>query len=169
MTFEEFKNELKNKRNYFYQYPFPVVTYFHWTAGTYTATFDDYHFCILGNGKIINTRPLDEVPKATWKRNTGSIAISLCCCYNATPNDLGNYPPTNEQIETSIKMIKAISEIFEIPIDKEHFMTHGEAADIDGYGLYSGDSDCRWDMHILENGQEIGQGGEKLRQLARNL
>lgn len=167
MTFEEFKTELKNKRNFFYQFPWEVCTYFHWTAGSYTSTFNEYHFCILGDGRIVYTRPLDETPQATWKRNTGNIAISLCCCYNATPDDLGDYPPTDAQIETSVKMIKAISEIFAVPIDYNHFMTHGEAADEDGYGLYSGDPDCRWDMHILKNGDEIGTGGEKLRQMAR--
>ena len=46
-------------------------------------------------------------------------------------------------------------------------MTHGEAADEDGYGLYSGDSDCRWDLQILHTGDEYGTGGDIIREKAQ--
>lgn len=163
MTIEEFKQELKNRRSYFYQFPWPATTYGHWSAGRYFTTFNDYHFNVDGDGEIIYTRPLDEVPRATWHRNTGSIAIALCCCYNAHPNDLGEYPPTATQIETLAKMFAVIAEVFDNPIDREHFMTHGEAANDDGYGLYSGEPDCRWDLEQLCDQDEIGTGGKLLR------
>lgn len=167
MNMSEFKQELKDNRDYFYQFPYPVVTYYHWTAGRYFTTFNDYHYCIDGDGEIINTRPITEVPEATWHRNTGSIAIALCACYAGKPDDLGDYPPTDAQIEILSKMTAAIAEVFENPIDAEHFMTHGEAADIDGYGLYSGDSDCRWDLQILHDGDEYGTGGDIIREKAQ--
>lgn len=167
MNISEFKKELIDNRDYFYQFPQPVITYYHWTAGRYFATFDDYHYCIDGDGEIINTRTITEVPEATWHRNTGSIAIALCACYDARPNDLGDYPPTDEQIEILAQMTAAVAEVFDIPIDTEHFMTHGEAADIDGYGLYSGDSDCRWDLQILHDGDEYGTGGDIIREKAQ--
>lgn len=163
MDIKEFRKVLQDGRPYFYQFPWPVVTYLHWTAGRYFTTFREYHFCIDGDGEIIYTRPLDVTPVATWKRNTGSIAIALCCCYNGAPDNLGEYPPTTRQIEICAEMMAAISDVFGVPIDAAHFMTHGEAADIDGYGLYSGDSDCRWDLHILEDGQVWGTGGDILR------
>lgn len=163
MNITQFKEEIAEKRPYFYQFDFPVVTYLHWTAGGHYTTFHDYHYCIDGDGDIISTRPLDETPRATWRRNTGSIAISLCCCLNAEPHNLGDYPPTEAQIETTAQMLAVISDAFQIPIDKDHFMTHGEAADIDGYGLYDNDPDCRWDLHILKNGDEWGSGGDILR------
>ena len=168
MGIEEFREELRAKRDYFYQFPWPVRGYLHWTAGRHYTTFEDYHFCVDGDGAIIYTRPLDEVPTATWHRNTGSIAIALCACYNATPDNLGDYPPTDAQIDTLEQMMAAIADVFEIPIDADHFMTHGEAADIDGYGLYSGESDCRWDLQILRDGDEYGTGGDELREGAQN-
>lgn len=167
MNIIEFKQELTANRDYFYQFPFPMRTYYHWTAGRYFTTFDDYHYCINGDGEIINTRPITEVPEATWHRNTGSIAIALCACYAGKPDDLGDYPPTDAQIETLSQMTAAIAEVFENPIDAEHFMTHGEAADIDGYGLYSGERDCRWDLQILHNGDEYGTGGDIIREKAQ--
>lgn len=167
MNISEFKQELIDNRDYFYQFPFPVIAYYHWTAGGYFTTFNDYHYCIDGDGEIINTRPITEVPEATWHRNTGSIAIALCACYAGKPDDLGDYPPTDAQIEILSKMTAAIAEVFENPIDAEHFMTHGEAADIDGYGLYSGDSDCRWDLQILHDGDEYGTGGDIIREKAQ--
>jgi len=81
MTIAEFRQELIDKRSYFYQFPWPATTYGHWSAGRYFTTFNDYHFNVDGDGEIIYTRPLDEVPRATYHRNTGSIAIALCCCY----------------------------------------------------------------------------------------
>lgn len=163
MNIAIFKNELQSKRDYFYQFNWPVRTYLHWTAGQYFTSFNDYHFNIDGDGEIIYTRPIDNVPRATYRRNTGSIAITMCCCYDGTPDDLGDYPPTDAQIEAMARMMSVIAEVFEIPIDGEHFMTHGEAADIDGYGLYSGDPDCRWDLQILSNGDDWGSGGDTLR------
>ena len=163
MNTKQCEEELREYRAYFYQFDFPVVVYLHWTAGKYFTTFHEYHYCIDGDGEIISTKPLNKVPSATWNRNTGSIAISLCCCYDATTADLGDYPPTDAQIESAAQLMAAISDVFDIPIDSDHFMTHGEVADIDGYGIHDSDPDMRWDLHILHTGDEWGSGGDILR------
>ncbi len=54
MTIAEFKQELIDKRDYFYQFPWPATTYGHWTAGRYFTTFRDYHFNVDGDGLIAN-------------------------------------------------------------------------------------------------------------------
>lgn len=168
MTLEEARAALQEARPSFYQYPFPVKVYIHWTAGHYGQAYDDYHFCIDHDGSIENTRALTEVPTATYHRNTGSIAIALCCCAGATAYkgdpyevDLGEEPPTDAQIETCSQIMAAISDVFDIPVDVDHFMTHAEAANFDGYGP---DTTCeRWDLAVLHDGDEWMSGGDILR------
>ncbi len=167
MDMETIKDILRKARPSFYQYPNPVKTYWHWTAGGHYAIFGDYHFCICGNGEIVNTKPLEEIPAATWQRNTGSIAIALCCCEGAEAyrdpwrTDLGDAPPTDAQIESLAMLSAAIADVFEIPIDDSHFMTHAEAADIDGYGPAT---TCeRWDLAVLHEGDDWMSGGDILR------
>lgn len=132
--------------------------YLHWTAGHYEQVFDDYHICIEGDGTMCLMADLDETLNHTWRRNTGSIGIALCCCVGATTDDLGNEPPTNEQIEAMAKAVAAIADGLDIPIDIEHVMTHGEAADSeDGDESCYGADDCygplngceRWDLQFL--------------------
>lgn len=154
--------DLKKELIAYKSFDFSVV-YLHWTASRYKTLFDEYHFCIDGDGSVISTLPLNNIPQATWKRNSGSIALALCCCYNAVPDDLGAYPPTDSQIESMAQLMAEISNAFDIPIDNNHFMTHGEVADIDGYGIHDTDPDCRWDLHILHTGDVWASGGEILR------
>ena len=131
--------------------------YLHWTAGHYEQTFEDYHVCIEGDGTMYLMADLDETLNHTWRRNTGSIGIALCCCVGATTDDLGDEPPTNEQIEAMAKAVAAIADGLGIPIDIEHVMTHGEAADSEDGLLTYDESDCygpkcdceRWDLEYL--------------------
>lgn len=168
MTLDDFKEVLKEARPSFYQYPQPVRVYFHWTAGHYYTSFPEYHICIDADGEIIESLPLTEIPSATWHRNTGSIAIALCCCAGATAYkgdpyevDLGEEPPTDAQIETLAMLSAAIADVFDIPVDVDHFMTHAEAANFDGYGP---DTTCeRWDLAVLHDGDEWMSGGNILR------
>ena len=178
MTIDEARKLLTDVRPYFYRYAEPVKVYLHWTAGDYETTYDDYHFCVAGNGQIVNTRSLKEIPSATWKRNTGSIAIALCCCqgaiaYSGEPNyaDLGHFPPTEAQTETLARLMAVIADVFEIPINVFHFLTHGEAADNrDGeycHEPYGQDTTCeRWDLAVLDESTTWGQGGNILRGMA---
>lgn len=138
--------------------------YLHWTAGGYKSTFGDYHINILDNGTIkVSTNDFSEVLSHTYKRNTGSIGITLCCAYNANTRDLGPYPPTAKQIEVMSQIICVIADAWDLTIDKYRVMTHGEAADNEdgldpGYSDYTGysqntygpRSNCeRWDLEFL--------------------
>ena len=61
-----------------------VKLYCHWTAGRYFQLFTDYHILITGDGKVfVSTNDLSETLNATYMRNTGSIAIALCCALDA--------------------------------------------------------------------------------------
>ena len=73
----------------------------------------------------------EEVLSATYHRNTGSVAIALCCCADAVAYadgtyDLGEYPPTTQQIESMAQCVATLCTGFDIPIDIEHVMTHAE-------------------------------------------
>jgi len=131
--------------------------YMHWTAGKYDTLFDDYHVCITGDGSIYITGALDEPLAHTWRRNTGSIGITLCAAYNATTDDLGDYAPTAAQIESMAQAVCAVADGLWLTINSNYVLTHGEAADsIDG--IYTWDeNDCygpqhtveRWDLQFL--------------------
>lgn len=136
-----------------------VKIYLHWTAGPYYQTFNDYHYCITGDGNIVRTHGFDTEVAATWKRNSGSVAVSLCCAYNANEYTLGDYPPTQDQIESLAEFVAEVCTELEIPIDKEHVLTHGEAANNeDGLSTHFpyawwndayGDGDTRGDLEYL--------------------
>ena len=163
VTLEELKGMVENAREAIWEQAKsqgrnPKV-YLHWSAGRYDSVFDDYHINITGAGKIfVTTNDLSEIKSHTWRRNTGSIGISLCCAYNATSNDLGEYAPTDIQIETIAKVIDVVATGLWLTINKEHVLTHGEAADNedgiwchDPYGPKNG---CeRWDLEFLETSE----------------
>ena len=163
VTLEELKGMVENARETIWEQAksqgrTPKV-YLHWSAGRYDSVFDDYHINITGAGKIfVTTNNLSEIKSHTWRRNTGSIGISLCCAYNATTNDLGEYAPTDIQIETIAKVIDVVATGLWLTINKEHVLTHGEAADNedgiwchDPYGPKNG---CeRWDLEFLETSE----------------
>ena len=163
VTLEDLKGMVENAREAIWEQAKsqgrnPKV-YLHWSAGRYDSVFDDYHINITGAGKIfVTTNDLSEIKSHTWRRNTGSIGISLCCAYDATTNDLGEYAPTNIQIETIAKVIDVVATGLWLTINKEHVLTHGEAADNedgiwchDPYGPKNG---CeRWDLEFLETAE----------------
>ena len=163
VTLEELKGMVENARETIWEQAKsqgrnPKV-YLHWSAGRYDSVFDDYHINITGAGKIfVTTNDLSEIKSHTWRRNTGSIGISLCCAYNATSNDLGEYAPTNIQIETIAKVIDIVATGLWLTINKEHVLTHGEAADNeDGiwcHEPYGPKNGCeRWDLEFLETAE----------------
>ena len=163
VTLEDLKGMVENAREAIWEQAKsqgrnPKV-YLHWSAGRYDSVFDDYHINITGAGKIfVTTNDLSEIKSHTWRRNTGSIGISLCCAYNATTNDLGEYAPTNIQIETIAKVIDVVATGLWLTINKEHVLTHGEAADNeDGiwcHEPYGPKNGCeRWDLEFLETAE----------------
>ena len=129
--------------------------YLHWTAGHYGQMYtNEYHIGIDEDGSIYNEYPLDEVLSHTWKRNTGSIGISLACAVGATTNDLGEEPPTPAQIEAMAQVIWIIADALWLTIDKKHVLTHGECADNEAgdyiHEAYGPRSTVeRWDLEFL--------------------
>ena len=156
VTLEELKTMTINARGYIDK------IYLHWTAGHYGQFFDDYHINIDADGSIyVSTDDLTERKAHTWRRNSRSIGIALACCAFATTNDLGDEPPTDEQIESIAQVIAVLCKHLQIPIDYDHVMTHAEAADEDGYGYKT---TCeRWDLLFLRNGEPMFSGGDILR------
>lgn len=147
-----------------------VKLYIHWTVSRYDQTFDDYHVNITGDGRVfVSTDNLAEVKSATYMRNTGSIAITLCCALGAEgPNDLGPYPPTESQINAAAQVICVLADALDLTIDIDRVMTHAEAADnLDGLNThedYGPNSTCeKWDLWVLREGEEPGTGGNQLR------
>ena len=126
----------------------------HWSAGHYGQFFDDYHIQIDEDGGIyLSTPDLSEVLAHTWHLNTGTVGISLCCCAFATTEDLGDEPPTSEQIEVMAQVIATLCADLWLTIDKCVF-THGEIGDNTDYyedwELYGPHNDCeRWDLQFL--------------------
>lgn len=58
--------------------------YLHWTAGTYDQVFDDYHINIGEQGELYLTcNMLREYKSHTWRRNSRSIGVTLCCAKDA--------------------------------------------------------------------------------------
>ena len=129
--------------------------YLHWTAGHYYQKFDDYHVNIDKDGRIfVSTDDLSEVLAHTWRRNSGSVGITLDCCAGATSEDLGDEPPTAKQIEAMAQCIQVVADALWLTIDMKHVMTHGEAADnVDGLNAhedYGPQSTVeRWDLQFL--------------------
>lgn len=147
-----------------------VKLYIHWTGGRYNQTFSDYHINITGEGRcFISTENFAEVKNATYMRNTGSIAITLCCALDATgPDNLGPYPPTEAQINAVSQVVCVLADALDLTIDADRVMTHAEAADnIDGlytHDNYGPDSTCeRWDLWVLREGEGPGTGGQQIR------
>lgn len=147
-----------------------VKLYMHWTAGGYDQTFDDYHVNITGDGRVlVSTNNLSDVKAATYMRNTGSIAIALCCALDATGTDnLGPCPPTDAQLNAIAQVVCVLADALDLTIDLQRVMTHAEAADNkDGlycHDPYGPDSTVeRWDLLVVHEGDARWSGGDVLR------
>ncbi len=148
--------------------------YAHWTAGRYDQFFDDYHLSVNGKGEIRSAITyLTDYRPATYRRNSRSVSIALECALGAnSETNLGEYPPTDVQIEVMAQIIATLCKELELPIDTQHVMTHAEAADNkDGrwpHAPYGPDSTCeRWDLLVLKEGAPRWSGGEIIRGKAR--
>lgn len=141
-----------------------VKLYLHWTAGDYYTNYRDYNISINAEGGLyLSDDDLSDVLDHTYYRNSGAIGITMNCAAHATPEDLGSYPPTKKQIDGMAKVICVLADALDLTIDKQHVLTHGEAADNeDGLDLYYGDytgyenntygpksNVDRWDLEFL--------------------
>lgn len=159
VTLEEIKGMAEDCRESIWEqaraYGREPKIYLHWTAGHYGQYYlNDYHIAIDYDGSIYVEHDLDEVLAHTYRRNTGAVGITLACCVGATSNDLGSEPPTAAQIEVMAQVIATVADGLWLTIDKNHVLTHGEAADNED-GIYPHDpygpkSTCeRWDLEYL--------------------
>lgn len=109
-----------------------VKLYLHWTAGRYGQFWDDYHIQIDADGALYmpKTASLSTLLAATYRRNSGSVAIALLGCYGAaTDGELGANPPTAAQIESMARAVAVLADALDLTIDAARMLTHGEAAD----------------------------------------
>ena len=159
VTLEELKDMAENCRESIWEqaraYGREPKIYLHWTAGHYGQYYlNDYHIAIDYDGSIYVEHDLDEVLVHTYHRNSGAVGITLACCVGATSDDLGSELPTAAQIEVMAQVITVIADGLWLTIDKDHVLTHGEAADNED-GIYPHDpygpkSTCeRWDLEYL--------------------
>lgn len=74
MTIAEFRQELIDKRDYFYQFPWPATTYGHWSAGRYFTTFNDYHLMLTATER---SSTQDRSMKYRGQHITGTQAVLL--------------------------------------------------------------------------------------------
>lgn len=163
VTVEEIREMAENCRESIWEqaqaYGREPKIYLHWTAGHYGQYYlNDYHIAIDADGSIYVDHDFDEVLAHTYHRNSGAVGITLACCVGATSDDLGSEPPTNAQIEAMAQVIVAVADGLWLTIDKNHVLTHGEAADNED-GIYPHDpygpkSTCeRWDLEYLGTGE----------------
>lgn len=161
------------------QYGREPKIYLHWTAGHYDQLFPEYHINITGSGAIYAaTDDLSDILSHTYRRNTGAVGVTLCCCFGADTTDLGDEPPTYEQLWAIGRVITCIADGLWVTIDKAHVMTHGEAADnedgIYPHEEYGPKTTCeRWDLEYLGTASSpaftpygTARGGDILRGIA---
>lgn len=83
MTIAEFRQELIDKRSYFYQFTWPATTYGHWTAGRHFTTFNDYHLMLT---ETVKSSTQDRSTKCRKRLGTGTqVALQLLCAAAITP------------------------------------------------------------------------------------
>ncbi|WP_303063633.1 peptidoglycan recognition protein family protein [Acidaminococcus massiliensis] len=141
--------------------------YLHWTAGRYDQLFPEYHLLIRGDGSLVtSTRDWTRALPHTWNRNTGALGIALCCAKDAVlygdgTFDLGDYPPTSLQVESTSILLAALSDVWKLPLEPAHVMTHAEAADLDGYGPSMAGTPAfeRWDLWKLKDYDGVWRSG----------
>ncbi len=109
----------------------------HWTAGGYKANLIDrlhYHYCVEGDGTVVPCVPIsrNEPPlkpgyaQHTLNCNSSSIGIAVCCAAGAVPGNMGKYPPTPAQLQAFVQLAAKLSVQYNIPIGRQHILTHGE-------------------------------------------
>ena len=131
--------------------------YLHWTAGRYGQVYDDYHLNIDADGTVYRTSSsLSQYKSHTWRRNSGSVAVALCCGLGAQANhgydaDLGQFAPTAVQTDKMAQTVALLVTALGLQLTIDTVMTHCEAALLDGYGPYSGDVETRWDLWYMRD------------------
>jgi hypothetical protein len=132
----------------------------HWTAHDYAAVFPAYHFCLAGARDVVvhhthdlreNMREVYQDPDRPYAahtrgRNSYSIGISIAAMRGATPQNFGDCPLTQAQLEAMCRLAAGLARFYEI--DVTAIRTHAEAALDDGY-FGAGSDELRWDIARL--------------------
>lgn len=127
----------------------PYRVSLHWSASRWIERA--YHDYIMRDGKTHHLTPYKvRLPRHTYGRNTGTVAVGLQGNVGATFENFGPLAITKVQIEAMCADAAVIVDTFGIPINSKHVFTHAEAALEDGYGPYQGVPDLRWDLMMLE-------------------
>lgn len=115
----------------------------HWTAGGHKANSTDkrhYHILVEGKGNLVrgnpsialNVRPAKRGYAAhTYRGNSGSIGVSLCCMANAieSPFKPGRYPMKKLQWDRLVEVNAALCKRYGIPVTPETVLSHAEVQD----------------------------------------
>lgn len=96
----------------------------HWTAGSHTQTFDHYHFCVRGDGQVVQTLSLQYIGSHCWKRNTGNVGVSMCAM-------APGWPITDRQREATARLVAELCGVLGIDLAAVH--DHAHYARLDGY------------------------------------
>jgi hypothetical protein len=130
----------------------------HWTAGSYKASSLDlahYHILIENDGNLVrgthsiqdNGSTADNVYAAhTYKLNTGSIGVSVCCMAGAEehPFNPGSFPMTPKQWETMAQVVAELCLFYDITVTPQTVLGHGEVESTLGI-----DQAGKWDPMVL--------------------
>lgn len=105
----------------------------HWTVTSYDpdpVSIDSYHIVIDGDGKLHRgSSDLDQKSPHCYGFNS-AIGISLACVggYVSSSNP-GPYPPTKEQWESLVSVVKQLCDRYDIPVTPTTVLQHGEVYD----------------------------------------
>lgn len=116
----------------------------HWTVGNNTPNDTDllhYHYVVgyekntktlkhfNGTHSIADNVSTNDGKYAAHTRNLnrGSIGVSICGMVGATEKGGdGKQPITKEQLEYTAKLVADLCRFYDIPMDRNHVMTHAE-------------------------------------------
>lgn len=151
----------------------------HWTAGGYKASSLDkahYHILIEDDGNLVkgthsiqdNVSTGDNIYAAhTFKLNTGSIGVSVCCMAGAieSPFNPGSFPMTKKQWETMSQVVAELCQFYSISVTPQTVLGHGEVETILGI-----DQGGKWDPMVLPWDQSLGKKkvGEQFRAIVKS-
>ena len=113
----------------------------HWTAGAYrpsNADIEHYHFLITSDGTLVegehtvaandSTVDADGYAAHTYRCNTGSIGLSVCCMKDAveSPFHPGTHPMTKPQWEQMTATTAQLIDHYGITLSPQTVLTHAE-------------------------------------------
>ena len=147
----------------------------HWTAGGYNNVTGPYHTVFTGDGKKHRLVDYDKTTNHAYRRNTNTIGLALASMGGGSNESNMTQAPTEAQLDSMSTEAATLAKGMGWTtnnIDIRNIMTHGEAGSNkdgrymhDNYGpkVWGGTGE-RWDLDKLRKGQQIGQGGNEMRQ-----